>query len=74
MMGGSVRFYRSKAGDTADSIAWVIYGRQDGRLVETLLDANTGLADHGPVLPAGIRIAIPDAPEPARVEGVRLWG
>jgi phage tail protein X len=73
-MEGCVRFYRSKAGDTADIIAWVIYGRQDGRLVETLLDANPGLADLGPVLPAGIRVAVPDAPEPARVEGVRLWG
>lgn len=73
-MGACVRFYRSKEGDTADSIAWAVYGRQDGRLVETLLDANPGMADLGPVLPAGRRLLIPDAPEPARVQGVRLWG
>ena len=72
-MGACVRFYHSKEGDTADSIAWAVYGRQDGRLVETLLDVNPGLAKHGPVLPAGLRVAIPDAPEPARTEGVRLW-
>lgn len=74
MTGACVRYYHSKAGDTADSIAWAVYGRQDGGLVEALLDANPGLSDMGPLLPAGIRIAVPDAPEPAQVEGIRLWG
>ncbi|WP_420023778.1 tail protein X [Cereibacter azotoformans] len=74
MTGASVRYYRSKDGDTADSIAWAVYGRQDGRLVEGLLEANPGLADHGPVLAAGLRIVIPDAPQPAVTKGVRLWG
>lgn len=68
-----MRFYRSKAGDTADSIAWAVYDRQDPGLVEGILDANPGLADLGPLLPAGIRVAIPDAPAPAEIQGVRLW-
>ncbi|AZB63852.1 phage tail protein [Cereibacter sphaeroides] len=69
-----MRYYRSKDGDTADGIAWQVYGRQDGRLVEALLEANPGLADLGPVLPAGLRLSIPDAPEPVVTQGVRLWG
>lgn len=69
-----MRFYRSKDGDTADSIAWAVYGRQDQRVVEALLEANPGLADHGPVLPAGLRLTIPDAPAPDVVREVRLWG
>lgn len=69
-----MRFYHSKDGDTADSIAFAVYGRQDGGLVEALIEANPGLADLGPVLAAGLRLAIPDAPEPAVSQGVRLWG
>jgi phage tail protein X len=68
-----VRCYRSKDGDTADSIAWAVYGRQDSRVVELLLEANPGLADAGPILVAGLRITIPDAPEPEVATEVRLW-
>lgn len=69
-----MRFYHSKDGDTADSIAYAVYGRQDGGLVEALIEANPGLADLGPVLAAGLRLVIPDAPKPAVAQGVRLWG
>lgn len=69
-----MRFYRSKAGDTADVIAWRVYDRQDGFLVEGILDANPGLAGQGEELPAGLLILIPDEPAPVQVEGVRLWG
>ena len=68
-----MRFYHSKDGDTADSIAWAVYGRQTGQLVEQLLEANPGLADMGPVLTAGLRLVIPDAPSPATGRQVRLW-
>ena len=74
MMEVCVRSYRSKAADSVDAIAWKVYGRQDARLTEGIYDANPGLADHGPLLPAGLIIAIPDAPDPAPVQGVRLWG
>lgn len=74
MTGGCVRYYRSSDGDTVDSIAWAVYGRQDGRCVELLLDANPGLADQGPILPAGLQVAIPDPPAPAVTREVRLWG
>jgi len=74
MMEAFVRFYHSKDGDTADSIAWAVYGRQNDKVVEQLLEANPGLADRGPVLPAGLRLVIPDAPAPATGRQVRLWG
>lgn len=71
-MGACVRFYRSKDGDTADSIAWIVYGRQDGGVVEALIEANPGLADVT-VLEAGLRLVIPDAPAPQITREVRLW-
>ena len=65
--------YRAKDGDTIDRICWLHYGQQAGA-VETVLDANPGLADVGPTLPAGLVIELPDLPEPNReIETVRLW-
>jgi phage tail protein X len=65
--------YRTRDGDTADLIAWKHYGRQDGQVVEMLIDANPGLADRGPILPEGIKVTLPDFAEPEQVKGVRLW-
>ena len=65
--------YLTRDGDTVDLIAWRYYGRQDGQVVEQVLDANRGLADHGPVLPPGLSVLLPDIPEPEQVQGVRLW-
>lgn len=65
--------YITKDGDTADYIAWKYYGNQDVGTVETLLDANKGLADRGPVLPAGLVINLPEIKTPATTQGVKLW-
>lgn len=73
-MEACLRSYRSKDGDTVDSIAWSVYGKQTEGLIEGLLEANPGLADLGPILSAGLDIAIPDAPAPAVIKQVRLWG
>lgn len=67
-------FYRSKDGDVVDAIVWKHYGRQDSRIVEAVLKANPGLADRGPVLGAGVRIALPEIETPAQQQVVRLWG
>lgn len=65
--------YRTKNGDVVDAIAWKVYGR-DGMAV-AIYEANPGLADLGPVLPAGLLIALPDAPVvPPAAPAVRLWG
>lgn len=49
------------------------YGPREGA-VEAVLEANPGLADRGPVLPAGVRIELPDlADQPPESGAVRLW-
>jgi phage tail protein X len=65
--------YRTSAGDTIDYIAWKYYGTQTGRVVEQLADANPGLADLGPVLPAGVIVTLPDLQLETEVNQVRLW-
>ena len=67
-------YYRSKDGDTVDSIVWRFYGRQDGRIVERVLRANPGVSDYGPDLPAGLSIALPEVEQEPASASVRLWG
>jgi phage tail protein X len=68
----SVR-YRTREGDTADLIAWRVYGRQDDGVVEALIDANPGLADYGPVLPEGLAVELPEISTAPVTASVRLW-
>lgn len=65
--------YIASSGDTVDYIAWRVYGTQEAQVVERLLDANPGVADIGPVLPAGTRLTLPDLDTTAERAGVRLW-
>lgn len=65
--------YRTSDGETADYIAWKHYQTQSGRVVEQLLDANPGLADYGPTLPANILITLPEIDLETAAEVVRLW-
>lgn len=65
--------YVTRTGDLLDWICWRHYGVSP-TAVERVLDANPGLADRGPVLPAGIEILLPALPDPVQeVETVRLW-
>lgn len=50
--------YRTQDGDMVDEICWLYYGRTRGT-VERVLEANKGLADRGPILPAGVLITLP---------------
>lgn len=63
----------ASAGDTVDLIAWRVYGTQDARVVERLLDANPGLADLGATLPAGTRVTLPELETQSELGGARLW-
>lgn len=65
--------YTTREGDTVDFIAWRYYGRASNQLTEGVLLANPGLADYGPLLPAGIEVTLPEAQAPGKTEGVRLW-
>ncbi|BCS94628.1 hypothetical protein DSLASN_02600 [Desulfoluna limicola] len=64
--------YRSKDGDVVDEVAFHYYGTLIGT-VEAVLEANPGLADHGPVLSAGVLITLPKIQGPVAQEPVRLW-
>ncbi|NJB67201.1 phage tail protein X [Desulfobaculum xiamenense] len=65
--------YRTKDGDMLDLICQRHYGRT-ADVVETVLDANPGLAAFGPVLSAGLVIVLPEISEPHAIEeGVTLW-
>lgn len=65
--------YTTKEGDTADEIAWRYYGSGVARATEQLLEANPGLADYGPLLPAGVVVTLPVIPATTSAQGVNLW-
>lgn len=65
--------YITRDGDTVDWVAWKFYGSTSNRVVETVLDANPGLADYGPELPMNVEITLPDIPKPEQTTGVHLW-
>lgn len=63
----------TQAGDTVDLICWRHRG-QTAVITEQTLALNPGLAAHGPVLPAGVAITLPDPPAtPPRRATVKLW-
>jgi len=65
--------YISKAGDTVDQIAWDYYGYLSGTM-EAIYEANPGLVDKGAVLPANVRIVMPNIPGIAdNINLVQLW-
>ena len=66
--------YLTISGDRLDQICRRFYGDEKNGSVETVLDANRGLAAHGPIYPAGTRIVLPDLPrEPKILQVVHLW-
>ncbi|WP_025808314.1 tail protein X [Pseudomonas chlororaphis] len=64
---------RTQQHDTVDALCWRHYGRTAG-VVEAVLDANPGLADHGAVLPAGLLVTLPELRTAASERPmVNLW-
>lgn len=66
--------YTTKQGDVLDAVVSAYYGRTFG-VVELVLESNRalGLADLGPVLPAGLVIELPEIEPPASPQPTRLW-
>ncbi|WP_272567118.1 tail protein X [Pseudomonas aeruginosa] len=59
--------------DTVEALCWRHYGRTAG-VTEAVLEANHGLADHGPTLPPGLKVTMPDIPTAApERQMVNLW-
>lgn len=66
--------YLTSADDMIDDVCSQHYGIAATGAVEAVLDANPGLADRGPLLPAGLLIELPELPAESREGGaVRLW-
>ena len=64
--------YTSKDGDMVDEICWTHYGQQSG-VVEQVYEANPGLAESGPILPAGLVICLPEINTEQENQQVQLW-
>ena len=67
---GKVIIYRCQEGDTLDRICWLHYGRESA--VPRVIEANPGISDLGPYLPAGTLVTLPDLADPPR-QTVQLW-
>jgi phage tail protein X len=68
--------YLTKQNDILDDVVFRFYGDTDGGIAERVLEANReiGLADHGPILPAGITINLPErVTEQAAKTITKLW-
>lgn len=64
---------RAQQNDTVDALCWRHYGRTAG-VTEAVLEANPGLADHGPTLPQGLLVQMPVAQAAAtQRQMVNLW-
>ncbi|MEM7198381.1 MAG: tail protein X [Pseudomonadota bacterium] len=63
--------YKTVEGDMLDAIIARHYGNVNG-LDSKIMEANSGLADHGMVLPANLEILLPDL-VPVKPEGTKLW-
>lgn len=64
---------RTNQNETVDALCWRFYGRTAG-VTEAVLDANHGLADHGPILPQGLVVNMPEAQTSApQRQMVQLW-
>lgn len=65
---------RASQGDTLDALCYRVFGRTAG-VTEAALEANTGLADLGPVLPMGTLVTLPDPADAVQpdVDIVQLW-
>ncbi|MGZ4954449.1 MAG: tail protein X [Methylobacter sp.] len=64
--------YLTKSGDMIDAICHHYYDNRPGA-VERVYDANRNLSDHGPVLPSGLVIELPEIPATVIVKTVKLW-
>lgn len=64
--------YISKDGETLDHIVWRHYGKTDG-ILEQVLTQNRHLAKYGAILPAGIKITLPDIIQDTNKNKIKLW-
>lgn len=67
--------YLTRDGDMVDAICWKHYDEaQLPFAIERVYAANPGLADVGPILPAGLTVVLPDLARPDAPPIIRIWG
>ena len=66
--------HSSSDGDMLDAVALAHYGSHDAAVLEAILEANPGLADQGPIWPAGLEVILPAFETPQAQETAQLWG
>ncbi|MGR6871254.1 tail protein X [Pseudomonas sp. HK3] len=64
--------YRSVQGETISSICYRYYGKTKG-IVEQVLEVNSTLAEHGPILPIGTIVELPPLNNTVVVNKAVLW-
>lgn len=62
----------AQQGDTVDALCWRHYGSTAG-VVAAVLEANPGIADHGPVLPMGLAVELPEQTTQPTTTRLQLW-
>lgn len=64
----------SRQGETVDAVCWRVLGRT-AAVTEQVLAMNRGLAELGPILPAGTQLTLPDpaTAAPEQRDTVQLW-
>lgn len=69
-----MRGVRTIAGDTANTLLYRELGRSDDQAEEAFWLINPGLSESGAVLPAGLRVYLPEIEEkPAAAARVSAW-
>lgn len=69
-----MRKVRSVAGDSVNLLLYRETGRSDDSAEETLWTLNPTLAEHGPILPAGVWVPLPELDsKPAAIKPVLAW-
>ncbi|MFJ3369759.1 tail protein X [Pseudomonas sp. NPDC086251] len=64
---------RAHQNETVDALCWRHYGRTAG-VTEAVFQANSELAEHGPTLPQGLPVVMPEAQTSApHRQMVNLW-
>lgn len=66
--------YVTRDGDVLDAVVYAAYGQTGGGVVEAVLLANPSLVDAPAILPAGVRITLPDIALPdTDTTAITLW-
>lgn len=58
-------------GETLDALCFRVYGNTSG--VEQVLEANPGLCEHGPLLPMGTPVRLPNIQSQPTRAVVNIW-